>query len=587
MKYTILVASVAGLGMSGLRAQQTAASIPVDLELSLVIDISGSVDPTEFTTQLGGYASAFQNPQIIQSIESIGQVVVNAVFFDDSASEALPFALLTDAASSTSFADDLGNLARPRSGGTSPDTGINLATNLLAGNVYEGERVVIDVSGDGQGFAPDDSAARDNALANGVDTINGVVIDSPRSDPSTPTPLEQYFLDNIVAGDNSFVILSEGFESFEDAVLAKLLAEITGVTPAQLGGNSLLPGLFNAQSLAVATSFSDVNSRLVRLRTGIRPQPISIESAPVFDNSSSAKGGLSSKGGLSKTPIASDPSYRQPFQVFGSIGYTTANYDAQSFSNSATSFLTNVPSYDIDIWSASAGLEYAFNQNLSLGAALVGTRGEIDFDDGSDVDTNSYGISIYGSYYRPINLAGVETAFYADLLYGVSFGDFDSDRVSGLGTASGDTDSLSHLIQFNTGLNFQNAGITHGPIAGIAFEDGTIDSYNETGSGALSIPEISYQSLKTTVGYQASYRIETSAGAVIPQLRGAWEHEFRDDEVSASGIPLGQPASNIGIGGVGVLWQFAPNMFATLDYEARYADEFDSHSVWLRVGASF
>ena len=103
----------------------------------------------------------------------------------------------------------------------------------------------------------------------------------------------------------------------------------------------------------------------------------------------------------------------------------------------------------------------------------------------------------------------------------------------------------------------------------------------------MSIPEISYQSLKTTVGYQASYRIETSAGAVIPQLRGAWEHEFRDDEVSASGIPLGQPASNIGIGGVGVLWQFAPNMFATLDYEARYADEFDSHSVWLRVGASF
>ncbi len=54
------------LAAAALFASATAgnAATIVGLELALLVDVSGSVDSTEYNLQKGGYINAFQNPTV-------------------------------------------------------------------------------------------------------------------------------------------------------------------------------------------------------------------------------------------------------------------------------------------------------------------------------------------------------------------------------------------------------------------------------------------------------------------------------------------------------------------------------------------
>jgi hypothetical protein len=85
------------------------------------------------------------------------------------------------------------------------------------------ERRVVDVSGDGManiGTPP--RQARDALVAAGV-TINGLAI-------LTDEPwLESYYSDYVIGGPGAFLIQAEDFNSFANAMLQKLLAEIVAL----------------------------------------------------------------------------------------------------------------------------------------------------------------------------------------------------------------------------------------------------------------------------------------------------------------------------------------------------------------------
>jgi hypothetical protein len=115
---------------------------------------------------------------------------------------------------------------------TSISGGIDFAMAQFADAPFEARRRTIDVSGDGtnnSGRAV--VSARDEAVAQGV-TINGLVILSER--PLTWNPehthppggLAQYFRDNVIGGPGAFVIVADSFQSFGQALINKLIAEI-------------------------------------------------------------------------------------------------------------------------------------------------------------------------------------------------------------------------------------------------------------------------------------------------------------------------------------------------------------------------
>ena len=97
---------------------------------------------------------------------------------------------------------------------------------------FQATRRTIDVSGDGTNNSGRDvTAARDEALAQGV-TINGLVIlsEQPLSwnadHTNPPGGLEAYYRNNVTGGPNSFVLVAENFNTFGQAILNKLVAEV-------------------------------------------------------------------------------------------------------------------------------------------------------------------------------------------------------------------------------------------------------------------------------------------------------------------------------------------------------------------------
>jgi hypothetical protein len=139
---------------------------------------------------------------------------------------AVPWTRISDAASANAFADAIA--AAPRAlfgGGTSISGAIDTSMALLFDNPYRAARRVIDVSGDGaNNRGRPASAARDEAIAKGVG-INGLPILSIEPD------LDDYYRDNVIGGPGAFVIAAKDFETFGEAILKKLIAEIANAPP--------------------------------------------------------------------------------------------------------------------------------------------------------------------------------------------------------------------------------------------------------------------------------------------------------------------------------------------------------------------
>jgi hypothetical protein len=231
-----------------LAAAQPALSqeVPVDVELVLAVDISGSVDQTEANQQRQGYVAALADPAVARAIRSTftGRVAVTYVEWagDDMQEVVVPWTVLDGDASAKAFATALAEAPYRRAMWTSISGAIDFSAPLFDGNGFAGERRVIDVSGDGvnnRGRLV--TQARDEAVARGI-VINGLPILNDRSQPmGMPTPMEialdRYYAESVIGGPGSFIVPATGFEEFKEAILQKLILEIAGNVP-----RSLVPG---------------------------------------------------------------------------------------------------------------------------------------------------------------------------------------------------------------------------------------------------------------------------------------------------------------------------------------------------------
>jgi len=206
-------------------SEQSPAQTPVDLQLVLAVDTSGSVSEARFELQKQGYVGAFRNPRVLSAIRQGANQSI-AVTMTQWTGPALqvqvvPWTLLKDEASVLAFATAIEKAPRELfSGGTSISGAIDHAMLLLPSSPYKGTKRVIDVSGDGSNNRGRPvTMARDDAVRDGV-IINGLPI-------LTLEPyLDKYYFENVIGGPGSFMIPAETYEKFADAVLRKLVLEI-------------------------------------------------------------------------------------------------------------------------------------------------------------------------------------------------------------------------------------------------------------------------------------------------------------------------------------------------------------------------
>jgi hypothetical protein len=217
------------------------AAEAVDLLLVLAADVSRSIDQAKFQLQREGYAAAIADQRVLEAITAGRNRRIGLAFVEwsgvNSQHVVIDWSVIDGAGAARKFGDQLLELPRSFAERTSISAGIDFAMELLRRAPFTAARRTIDVSGDGTNNSGRDvMLARDEAVAAGV-TINGLVILSDRpmawnpEHTNPPGGLAEYYRTHVVGGPGAFVIVAQDFNSFGQAIVKKLIAEIAQAPP--------------------------------------------------------------------------------------------------------------------------------------------------------------------------------------------------------------------------------------------------------------------------------------------------------------------------------------------------------------------
>lgn len=208
----------------------------VDLELLLAIDTSISVDAEEFRLQAQGLARAFQDPRVLAAIRAVGDrgIAISVVQWAnlDEHFIAVDWTKVRDPEGALQLSQAIAGMPRRFAGyGTAITSALRFCAPLFVGNGFEAWRRIIDVSGDGSdNRGPMPNLTRDAVVRAGI-TINGLAIRN--EEPN----LDFYYNRHVIGGADAFVMTVDGYHDFADAIVVKLVREISQAPMAEAPGD--------------------------------------------------------------------------------------------------------------------------------------------------------------------------------------------------------------------------------------------------------------------------------------------------------------------------------------------------------------
>lgn len=205
--------------------EDTRAASGVDVEILIALDVSASVDASEFSLMREGLAAAISSPQVATAVANgkrgaIGVSVVQWSGFTEQELK-LDWTRLSTFAELNAFANRIRKMSRRyKDGATDIGGALNFSRKLVLASPFEASRSVIDLAGDGPNnvnFSP--MIERDLTVKAGI-TINGLAVIGEAS------VLKEYFSRFIIGGPNAFVEKAADFDGFARAMERKLIREI-------------------------------------------------------------------------------------------------------------------------------------------------------------------------------------------------------------------------------------------------------------------------------------------------------------------------------------------------------------------------
>jgi hypothetical protein len=221
-------------------AKAASAPVAVDAAIVLASDVSRSIDDDEFALERRGYTDAIQSQQLLDAISTgpHGAIALAYVEWAGDGEErvVVDWVVIRNPADARGFATAMNAAPRSFLGRTAIGAAIDFSFGLFAETAIETSRRVIDVSGDGtsnQGRLV--AEARDAAVGAGA-VINGLAIYNRKAamtggylamHTNPPGGLAQYYRENVIGGPGAFVVQIDDFRTFGDAMMRKLVNEIS------------------------------------------------------------------------------------------------------------------------------------------------------------------------------------------------------------------------------------------------------------------------------------------------------------------------------------------------------------------------
>lgn len=225
-----------------------------DTALVIAIDVSQSVDDSRYKLQMGGIASALEDPGVISAITSgiNGKILVSLIAWSDSAETMLPWQRIESASDAFEVAKTIRSLPVRRGEFTCMARMLEtLPIGILNDLPSKALRIVIDVSGDGIDNCAErkrSDQARDSLIASGM-TLNGLpiivageneVVGSgayrapsyglgnlgPDTDTTT---VDAWYSEHVIGGPGAFLMKADGYEDFGRAFRQKFVTEISAL----------------------------------------------------------------------------------------------------------------------------------------------------------------------------------------------------------------------------------------------------------------------------------------------------------------------------------------------------------------------
>ncbi|MGC1496877.1 MAG: DUF1194 domain-containing protein [Sulfitobacter sp.] len=193
-----------------------------ELALILAVDVSGSVDQSEYRTQMDGLAAALRDGIVSDALVDQNAAVALVQWSGSSRQElTVPWTHITSHADVAKLADVVANDPRLwRNYSTAIGEALLLSMRAFDA-VAPCRRKVIDVSGDGvsnEGIEP--MSLRGELHARDI-LVNALAIETDDTD------LTAYFYENLIVGEGAFVITANGFADYPAQIRRKLQRETT------------------------------------------------------------------------------------------------------------------------------------------------------------------------------------------------------------------------------------------------------------------------------------------------------------------------------------------------------------------------
>jgi outer membrane autotransporter protein len=184
----------------------------------------------------------------------------------------------------------------------------------------------------------------------------------------------------------------------------------------------------------------------------------------------------------------------------------------------------NARGYRFSTGGLDLGVDYRIFDNFVLGVMGDYAHSWTDLRPGT-IAVNSGRGGLYATYFR--SNAGSGTFYLNGGVYG-GYNTYDSNRRVLGDTATGSTSGEEWSAFVSGGYDFHFGRLIAGPVASFQYTDVYVSGFSETGSLApLQIHSNSEESLRSDLGFRASYHWQAGKIVITPYVTAAWEHEFK------------------------------------------------------------